>query len=459
MSVGYQNLLTITWNRFSAWRRGRRSGRMLYLGSRAETDDGRGGRIGIPLSDRTEHLGILGKTGTGKTSLLRYLCRQDIAAGHGFAFFDLHGDTTPFLLGLIGDEEKRRRTGLSSRTILSDPSDRERSVGSNMLEALDEQDAFVEIAETVQILKHRWKLDALGARTDELLRNTLYVLVSNGLTFLEISPLLTSDSFRARCLGRTPMGEARRYFADRFDRLSPQNQAVYREAILNKVSLYMADPHFRHLLGQRRSTIDLKQAVDSGAFVLLNLEKGRLGEEGATLAALLLAKLKHAILARRTRRLFTLYCDALQPLVAYDAGIAVRLSEARKFGVSVVSANQYLDQYSPAMRAAVLAMGSHAFLQLSGLDASRVSYWSGRGEQMAEHLRTLPRRHAVVRIRGRELCEAVVPEIRHPATIPLELTRRVRGRCTSDRAAIEREILERSASAVDGREGLGPEYT
>jgi hypothetical protein len=458
MPSGYQNTFTVAWNRFVRWRRGRRSGQKLVLGYPTGTDNLDRGRIGIPIADRTEHIGILGKTGTGKTTLLRFLCRQDIAAGHGFAFFDLHGDTTPFLLGLIADEEKRRGVDWSDRVVLIDPTDRERSAGINILESRDEQSTFVEIAETVEILKHRWKLDALGVRTDELLRNTLYVLVANKLTFLEVAPVLTNDAFRARCLTNTPHGEARTYFDDRYNQLSPQNQAVYREAILNKVSVYTADPHFRHLLGQINSTVDLKSAIDSGAFVLFNLEKGKLGEEGATLAALLLAKLKHAILGRESRRLFTLYCDELQNLVAYDPGIDVLLSEARKFGVAVVSANQYLDQYSPAMRAAVLAMGSQVFLQLSGLDASRIAYWLGRSGHLAERLRTLPKQHFIARLHGRSPIEGVVPESVSPRALPLNLLRRVRSRCTVDRKQLDSEILARHESARGGKEDLGAAF-
>lgn len=458
MTLRVENALTITWNRFSAWRRNRHSGEKMYLGVHVNGGYGKRRRVGIPIAERSQHIAVLGKTGTGKTSLLRYMCGQDIRNGHGFAFFDLHGDTTPFLLGLIADEERRQQRDLSSRTILIDPSDRERSVGLNILEAQDEQDAFVEIAELVQILKHRWKLDALGVRTDELLRHSLFVLVCNGMTFLEISPLLTNEEFRARCVRRSPLGESRAYFELRYDQLSDAMQSVYREAILNKVSLYAADPHFRHLLGQRKSTVDLRKAIDAGGFVLFNLEKGRLGDETATLAALLLAKLKHAILGRKTRRLFTLYCDELQNLVAYDSAVDVLLSEARKFGVSVVSANQYLDQYPPAMRAAVMAVSSHVFLQLGGIDAARVSHWLGRGHAVAERLRTLPKQHALAKVPGLAISELRVPDVPPPSSVPLGLLDRVRRNWTRSRKEIDVSIRRLHGESEWGRDVLGQEW-
>jgi hypothetical protein len=127
------------------------------------------------------------------------------------------------------------------------------------------------------------------------------------------------------------------------------------------------DQRFRHILGQQRSTFSLLDAMDRGRWVILNLDKGRLGEQASTLGSLLLTKLKNALFARRRRQLFTLYCDEIQNLVAYDAGLDTLFSEARKFGISVVSANQFLEQYPPQMRAAIMAVGTHIFVQLSSI--------------------------------------------------------------------------------------------
>ena len=118
-------------------------------------------------------------------------------------------------------------------------------------------------------------------------------------------------------------------------------QGVYRDAILNKVSGFTTDQRFRHILGQQRSTFSLLDAMDRGRWVILNLDKGRLGEQASTLGSLLLTKLKNALFSRRRRQTFTLYCDEIQNLVAYDAGLDTLLSEARKFGISVVTANQF----------------------------------------------------------------------------------------------------------------------
>src|SRR5207244_8437002 len=133
-------------------------------------------------------------------------------------------------------------------------------------------------------------LDSFGARTEELLRSALHVLADNRLTILELPPLLTSGPFRAACLRRTLNPEVKDYFTLRYDRASEAMQATWRDAILNKVSAFTADPHFRHILGQLESSFSLGDAIDSGYWIILNLDKGRLGEQAATLGSLFLTK-------------------------------------------------------------------------------------------------------------------------------------------------------------------------
>jgi len=123
------------------------------------------------------HVAVIGKSGTGKSSLLKYMAQQDIEADRGFVYFDLHGDATPFLLRSIAAKERKLRRHLSDRLALIAPGDPELSVGLNPLE--HESEDFVRISEFAEVLRHRWHLNYFGARTDELLRNSLYVLSAN----------------------------------------------------------------------------------------------------------------------------------------------------------------------------------------------------------------------------------------------------------------------------------------
>jgi hypothetical protein len=290
-------------------------------------------------------------------------------------------------------------------------------------------------------------LERFGPRTDELLRNALYALAANDLTLVDLGSFLTHRAFRMACLKRVQNPEVRAYFENRYDPLSDAMQAVMREAILNKTSAFTADPRFRHVVGQVRSTFSLREALEAGYWVIVNLDKGRLGEEAFTLGSLLLTMLKNAIFARESRSPFTVYCDEIQNFVAFHGGIETMLSEARKFGVAFVTANQFLDQYPPEMRAAILAVGSHAFFQLSSSDAAQIAQALDGGRRLAEMLRNLPPRHFVLKSGTERWREVAVPRVTAPDLDPADLLNRSRYRFGRARRLIEQEITARRVKA------------
>ena len=350
-----------------------------------------------------------------------------------------------FLVATVASHEQAVKENLSERLIVIEPADSEASVGLNPLENQSENDRFVQIAEFAQVLRQRWHLESFGARTDELLRNSLYVLAENGLTLLEIGPLLCDEGFRADCLKKVRNPEIAQYFELRYDQASEPMRATMREPILNKTSAFTADRHFRHIVGQEHSTFSVVDAMDRGAWIVLNLHKGRLGEQAITLGSLFFTTIKNALFARKSRELFTLYCDEMQNLVAYGSGIESVLSESRKFGISVISANQFLDQYPPQMRAAILAVGTHIFFQLSSSDAQQIAAALDGGKPLAERLKNLPRRHMVVKSGHERWQEAVVPTIHEPQIETVDLLARSRARWARNRGEIEDEIRRRQA--------------
>src|SRR5713226_38533 len=268
-------------NYWNARRARLRRYRDLDLGFRVYDGQATRSHITIPNNRRAEHIAVLGKTGTGKSSLLRFFLKQDIQAGRGFACFDLHGDLTPFLFSTVAAQEKILRRDLSDRLVVVEPADMEFSVGLNPLEQHHSADRFVQISEFAKILKQRWHLESFGARTDELLRNSLYVLAENGHTLLELAPFLSHATFRASCLKNLTNPEVKQYFELRYDQASDPMRATMREPILNKTSAFTADSHFRHIVGQQRSTFSVLEAIDRGYWIVLNLHKGRLGEQAA----------------------------------------------------------------------------------------------------------------------------------------------------------------------------------
>ena len=438
-----EKLISSLWNRIQGRRKTKPEGHGVTLGFQVVEETVTARRVTLSQTRRTMHIAVLGKTGSGKSSLLRFLAQQDIEAGRGVLYFDLHGDTAPFLLGVVAAQEAKLGQELHEQLIYIAPGDKESSVGLNPLEA--DEVSFVPIAEFAQILKRRWGLDHFGARTDELLRNGLYVLSANSLTLLELGPLLTLPEFRAQCLEKTPNAEVRQYFNSRYDKMSEPMQATMREPILNKVSAFIADPSFRHIVGQRHSTFSIAEAMDQGQWIIANLNKGKLGEQSLTLGSLLFTVGKNALFSRTKRSLFTIYVDEVQNFLAYDSGIETVLSEARKFGVSVVSANQYLGQYPEEMKTAILSIGTQIFFQLSPGDATQIAQALDGGKSLAERLKNLQPRHFVVKSGADHWREACTPTVRDPQTSFADLLNRARAHHGRSRTEIEAEIAKRHA--------------
>lgn len=439
-----ENTLARIWNRWIATQPRTSAGPGLRIG-RLLVNGGPGMTVMLPDVLRTQHVVIQGKTGTGKSSLIcGQFIRQDITSDTGFIHFDFHTVSTRHILRLIAAEEAKRGTDLSHKLIIIEPADPEYAVGFNVLKSHHGATAFVEVAEFAEILKKRWHMESFGARTEELLRNALYVLSDNSLTLLEIAPLLTNAAFRSSCLRRATNADVVAYFRDRYEAASEAMQAVLREPVLNKVSAFTTDIHFRHILGQRTPRFSLIDAVDRGFWILLNLDKARLGEQALTLGSLFLAQLKHALFARRNRRTFAVYLDEVQNLVATDAGLETLLSESRKFGVQICTANQFGEQVPAAMRAALQACGSHLYFRLSGPDAEKTAAFLDGGKSLQELLKNLPQRQVVAKLGPDRFQHVLVPEIAEPRLDPINLYLRSRERWAVRRAEIENEIRSRT---------------
>jgi hypothetical protein len=372
-----EKLVANTWNRILRLFAKKLTGG-LALGSIVV--DGRASKTTyfLPQLKRAEHIAILGKTGQGKSFLILSLCLQDIQAGRGFVVFDPHGSLIPLILRAVASEERRTGKDLSEKLIVIEPGNPLYSVGFNPLEVSGDQQSFVSIVGITAIIKERWGLAHFGPQTEEILRNSLHALADNHLTILELSPFLSNSTFRAKCLKRVTNPEVKDYFESRFEPMSEAMKAVVRNPILNKTSEFCSDPHFRHILGQTHSTFSVRQAMDEGVVILVDLNKGLLGKHSATLGSLLMAEIGSAVFRRNSRAIYSLYLDEIQNLLTSDSDLDVLLAEARKFGVSIVSANQYLDQLPKNMRSAFQAVGTYIAFQLSSDDAAAQSNMARR---------------------------------------------------------------------------------
>jgi hypothetical protein len=438
-----EELIAILWNRARSWRKAqpKESPSVLALGHRVVEGEVTSHRITVSQSRRATHTAAFGKTGSGKSYWIKHCAAQDVAANRGGLFIDFHGDLTPFLLGALAERECKGGVLLSDRLIVISPSDAEVSVGLNPLEGLATD--FVRSTEFAEILKQRYNLDALGPRTDELLRNSIVVLSANGLTLLELAPLLSDDQFRARCLEATPIPEVRDYFEFRYGRVSEAMKATMREPILNKTSAFTADPRFRHIVGQAHSTFSMKDAMDRNCWIIAYLPKGELGAQAITFASVLFTVFKNAVFTRERRTFFPAYFDEFQNLITQSTDVETVLSEARKFGVGLVAVNQFLGQFPASMREAMLSIGTHVCFQLSSADAATVSQMFDGGKPLAEKLKNLPPRHFIVKSGSDHWIEGRVPNVEEKRTNYRDLLNRSRALYARPRAEIEREIAAR----------------
>lgn len=404
----------------------------------------------IPMGRRFEHVVCLGKTGAGKTHCLENFAIQHIARREGFLFLDFHGDATEHLVALASEYPEA-----AERLTIIDLTDPQASPGLNPLEINgdDEHAGFARTAELTSILKQRWGADAFGARSEELLRNSLYTLAVNGNTLMELPTLLTSRAFRAHAADAVRNEAVASYWSDRYEPLSDAMKAVFREPLLNKITGFLTDPICRHLLGQTRSTFSFRHAMGTGRWVLVNLCKGKLRDHAHTLGNLIFAKVQFDVMARVTmpegrRRLFSIICDEVQNLAEND--LITLLAEGRKFGVSLITANQFWEQLPKELRGALLSAGTHVFFRISAHDAAQLApelAVHARQKYLAE-LTTLPKGEAIVRVGW-----SAPEHIRVPAHAVRRrndaLVERVRAlaiaRSSRPRAEIEAEIHERRA--------------
>jgi DNA helicase HerA-like ATPase len=390
----------------------------------------------LPTAARPQHIVIQGKSGNGKSFFIRHIAQHDIEAGRGFVLFDLHGDLlVPLLcfLAVLGVD--------ASRLILIDPASPEWAVGLNPLEAADDQSRFLQVAELTHALADRW--DFRGARTEELLRNTLFVLSANSLTILEAALLLGHDEYRAELLKNVRNQDVREYFELRYDPQSEAMKAAMREPVLNKLSELTADPHFRYILGQRESTISFDDALRHGKIVLVNLNKGALGVHALTFGSLVLAKLKIAIFRRQKRSLYSVFADEMQNLVSADTDFESLFAESRKFGVSIVTANQFGAQLPQKMRSAVQAVGTRIFFQISPEDANQVAQEIDGGRSMTEQLRNLPSRHFVIKSGNHKAYEVRTLDVETSKPPIGELVAQSNALYAKRRSEIDKDILAR----------------
>lgn len=366
----------------------------------------------LSVQDRLRHLYILGATGTGKSKLLEFLIRQDILSGRGFCLIDPHGDLFQSILHFLAgycseDNDPEIAEKISKRLVLIDPACTDWVMGFNPLEAIG-VNPYSQALEFMGILKKLWSDAYWGPRMEELMRNTMITLSLHGYTLLEAKTLLTDPLFRGRLVADLPEGEVKEYWLYRYNQLSDRMQNTYREPILNRLSVFLSDPSIRIMVGQKKSTINFRQIMDQGKWLLVNLSKGRLKSNAHLLGAFLVAKLQLSALSRvdvdeEKRFPFFVFVDEFQNFMSED--FETILSEARKYGLGLTLVHQNMDQLDRQLRAAILGNTlTQVFFRISNQDATALAAEIGQREKpiIQRRLVNLNQREAYIKKKGEQ---------------------------------------------------------
>lgn len=308
-------------------------------------------RFGIKYDDRLFHLYVIGKTGTGKSTLLETLARQDIEHGQGVCVIDPHGDLAERLVAHIPEE---RRDDL----IYLDAADINQPYGYNPLRRVREDKVPLAASGLMEALKKLFD-DAWGVRMEHVLRNTLYALIECGdATLPDILRMLTDKSFQHSVVKKINNVQVREFWEHEFKDYNPRYRQEMISPIQNKVGAFLADPRLYRIFTNPPVDLHFRQIMDSRKILIVNLAKGRLGDDSANLlGALLVTTINLAAFSRSElpedeRRPFYLYLDEFQNFTTLS--VANAISELRKFKLGLVIANQHLHQLEPDVMHAVL---------------------------------------------------------------------------------------------------------
>ena len=381
--------------------------------------------------DRAQHLYIVGKTGLGKSTLLRNLILQDLYAGRGVGLLDPHGDLAREVLDFV----PRSRT---NEVLYFNPGDLARPVGLNLLPKVPQDAAALVVAGVLSAFRGIWG-GSWGPRLEYILGHALAALLDHGgLTVLALPRLLSDDAFRERVTAKVRDPVVRAFWQDEYARYERRFRLEAIAPLQNKIGRLLGNAPMRNIMGQVRSRFDAGFLMDRGRIMIANLAKGVVGEDHARLlGALLLSQFQWAAMQRSgnpeaPRTPFYLYIDEFQSFAT--EALASILAEARKYGLALILAHQYLDQLTDEIRQSVFGnSGNLVAFRVGQRDARIMEDEFGGGVKMG-HLVSLGKYETYARL----LDQGRAMEPFRCRTLP-----RVLGTSTERREAVIRQSRER----------------
>jgi len=327
--------------------------------------------VHISEDDRRRHLYVIGKTGTGKTEFLKDMILQDIKAGKGVCLIDPH-DLAEDLLAHIPPER-------AEDVIYFDPSDTERPMGLNLLEAETEDQKHMITTAIINLmykLYDPYKTGIIGPRFEHAVRNAMLTVMSEeGNTFIEVVRCLTDSNFVQDLLPKIKDPIIARYWTDQIAQTSDFHKSEVLDYIVSKFGRFVTNKAIRNIIGQSKSSFDFRKVMDEGKILIINLAKGKIGEENSNfLGLILIPKILAAAMSRsdmpeEQRKDFYLYVDEFQNFATPD--FAQILSEARKFHLNLTVANQFIGQMDEEIKNAIFGnIGTLVTFRVGVTDAS-----------------------------------------------------------------------------------------
>ena len=298
-------------------------------------------KFGIKLDDRRRHVYMVGKTGMGKSNLLENMAIQDIQMGHGIAFIDPHGEAAEKILDYIP-------TWRVNDVIYFNPGDVNYPTAFNVMEITNPEHRNLIAAGLMAVFKKIWP-DVWSARMEYILNNTILALLEYpNSTLLGINRMFSDPDFRTKVIEKITDPVIKSFWVNEYSRYNERYEQESTAAIQNKIGQFIANPLMRNIIGQVKSSIDIRKMMDEKKILIVNISKGMVGEDNSRLfGAMIITKLQLAAMSRQDipeeqRTDFYCYVDEFQNF-ATDSFVNI-LSEARKYRLSLILANQYLGQ-------------------------------------------------------------------------------------------------------------------
>ena len=406
---------------------------------------GVGHQFGMLRYDRSRHVYIIGQTGAGKSGLLELFALSDIFQNQGYAIIDPHGDFAINNMKFIPGSRLQD-------VVYFNPADTAYPLGFNPLEVMNPNQKTNISSEVIGVLKRMFG-DSWGPRLEYILRYTILALLDRPeTTMLDITRMLTDKKFRKETLGYCTDTVVQQFWNVEFASWNDKFATEAVAPVLNKVGAFTANPIIRNIIGQPRSTFNIRQIMDEGKILIVNLSKGLIGEDNAAiLGSFLVTKIQLAAMSRsdipdvRDRRPFYLYVDEFQNF-ATDS-FATILSEARKYGLNLTVANQYISQMADTVRDAVFGnVGTVICFRVSADDAPILSKQFEPNFEAADLLQMHNRNFVINMVIGGEKTPAFSARTLELPPAQTDNTSRIiehtRRHYARERASIEKEIAD-----------------